>query len=64
MEGCACDCNADDVVTVDELILSVRLALGGAEPDRCPLADANGDGVTSIDELVRGVAFALSGCAR
>lgn len=53
------DCNGDDSVTIDELILGVRIALGDAELSLCPWFDSNADGAVTIDELVRAVGRAL-----
>ena len=40
--GCAGDCNADQKVTVDELIQAVRIALGEDPIASCPAADRQG----------------------
>jgi len=59
---CAGDCDGDDVVTIAELVRSVRAAL---DPDRigdCWAADRNDDGTVTINELVAAVDRALSGC--
>jgi len=52
------------VVTVDELVRAVAMALG--QPviaTVCPGLDRNRDTIISIDELVTAVRNALSGCA-
>ncbi len=59
---CPGDCNGDGAVTIDELILGVRISLGDAALAACPAFDATPDGVLRIDELVRGVAAASDGC--
>lgn len=60
--GCAGDCNRDDVVTIDELTRGVAIVLGLPTPRPCPGLDRNQrDGVT-IDELIVAVGFALEGC--
>jgi 6-phosphogluconolactonase (cycloisomerase 2 family) len=59
---CAADCNGDAVVTVNELITAVTIALGTAPVERCAAADANGNGAVTVDELIAGVRQALSGC--
>ena len=53
------DCNGNGRVTIDELIVGVRIALGQASLDTCAAADGNGDGHVGIDELVRAVNVAL-----
>jgi hypothetical protein len=59
---CAADCNGDGRVTIDELILQVRIALGEANLDDCLSADANGSGTIEVNELVGAVNRALDGC--
>ncbi len=71
--GCACacagDCNLNAIVSVDELITAVRIALDGAPATACLSAvcdcspgSACAAGVR-IDCLVRAVTRALEGCA-
>src|SRR5262249_14246453 len=55
---CIGDCNHDGRVTIDEIILGVRVALGNAAADAC---DAGGPGF-AIDGLVTSVLNSLSGC--
>lgn len=57
---CAGDCGGDGLVTVNELITGVNLALGGA--GQCPNLDGNSDGKVVVNELVAAVANALNGC--
>jgi len=59
---CPGDCNGDGAVTIDELVLGVRISLGEAALVACPAFDATPDGVLRIDELVRAVAAASDGC--
>lgn len=61
MDACAGDCSRDSVVTVDELVMCVGRALGGADTT-CPPCDVGGDGTVTVDELVQSVAAALNGC--
>lgn len=59
--ACSGDCNADRVVTINELICSVEEAL---RPGRgCDCADADEDGRVRIDEIMTGIGNALRGCA-
>lgn len=60
---CYGDCNRDGDVTVDEMILVSRLALGTAPYADCALADESRDGVVTVDELVGAVVNGLEGCA-
>jgi len=55
------DCNADLVVTIDELVKSVAIALGTTAASECARADVNQDGAVTVDEIVRGVAAAGAG---
>lgn len=58
---CVGDCNADRVVTINELIRGVSIALGDSV-STCPAFDVSGDGTVTINELVAGVNAALRGC--
>jgi len=60
---CTGDCNADNAVTVDEVIRGVNIALGNVGIGDCLPLDRNGDVAVTIDELVAAVANALTGCA-
>jgi hypothetical protein len=59
---CRGDCNTDGVVTVDEVIRGVDIALGSLSMGECEPFDANDDGHVTIDELVTAVNAALTGC--
>jgi uncharacterized repeat protein (TIGR03806 family) len=61
-QACTGDCNGDGVVSINELILGVNIALGAAPMSACPAADRNGDDQVHIDELLAGVNDAASGC--
>lgn len=62
--GAACrgDCGGDGQVTVNDLVLGVNIALGGAAVGQCSAMDGNGDGTVTVDELVGAVQNALGGC--
>jgi subtilase family serine protease len=60
--ACAGDCNGDGMVTVDELIAGVNVALGVAPVSSCPAMDTNHDGQVAIDELIAATGRALNGC--
>jgi subtilisin family serine protease len=60
--ACVADCDGDGVVTIDELVAAVSIALGQADLSACRDADGNGDGVVTVDELVAAVQAALFGC--
>jgi hypothetical protein len=60
---CIGDCNGDDAVNIDELVLAVGIALGEHETSDCLVADRDGSGAVEIDELIAAVNVALQGCA-
>ena len=60
--SCIGDCNENGVVTVDELVRGVNMALGNASVDGCPPFDPDGSGMVSISELVGAVNATLGGC--
>lgn len=59
---CAGDCNSDGSVTVNEILVGVNIALGGAPVSTCLPSDSNEDGNVAIDELLAAVNNALTGC--
>jgi hypothetical protein len=59
---CAGDCDGNGVVTIDELIRAVRIALGEAPVATCAAVDVDGDRALAIEELLGSVARALDGC--
>jgi len=50
------------MVTVDELIKGVNIALGTAAIDSCVEMDANDDGAVTVNELIAAVNGALNDC--
>ena len=60
--ACTGDCNADGVVTIDELINGVSISLGAVGLERCSACDRNHDGAVTIDELIEAVTATLVGC--
>jgi hypothetical protein len=58
---CVGDCNGDGMVSINELILGVNIALGLQPPSACP-AFQNAQGVVDIAQLIKGVNNALNGC--
>lgn len=59
---CTGDCNANDTVAIDELVLGVNIALGTQPASACLAFDRNRNDRVAIDELVAGVNNALDGC--
>jgi len=60
--SCVGDCNVDDVVTVNEVLTMVNIALGSGDPGLCTPGDQNHDGSITVDEIVTAVDNALNGC--
>lgn len=60
--ACAGDCDEDGAVTIDEIILAIRAALGQASIDVCVAADGDLDGVLTINDLITVVNAALINC--
>src|SRR5262249_22230811 len=60
--ACVGDCNGDGVVTINELILAVNIALGLEPISACPAIDANHSREVTIEELIRPIANAQNGC--
>jgi hypothetical protein len=59
---CACDCNQDLAVTVDEILTAVSIALGSSSVSVCLQADPDGSGIPTVDEIITCVNNALNGC--
>lgn len=60
--SCIGDCGGDGVVTVNELIVAVNIALGNRPVTDCAAIDRDNDGTVSVAELVSGVLSLLNGC--
>lgn len=61
---CACDCDGDRQVQIDEIITAVTIALGERALTICVAADVAGDGAAAIDDLLAGVNASLRGCGQ
>jgi hypothetical protein len=59
---CACDCNRDRSVLVNELVTGVNIVLESIPLDACESADVDGSGAPMVNDLVSGVNAALNGC--
>lgn len=59
---CVADCDEDGMVSVDEVVLATRIALGLASLENCPSADFNEDGQVTVNELLQAVQALLAGC--
>jgi len=60
---CLGDCDHNRQVTVDELVVGVRIALAELSPQFCPAFAGDGAAV-SVDQLVLAVNNALKGCGQ
>jgi len=60
--NCVGDCNGDNAVMIDELMLAVNIALGAIDTGACLVSDRDASGTVQIDELVAAVDAALQGC--
>src|SRR5262245_11098364 len=60
--ACAGDCNRDEEVTVDELVVGVRMALDLTTERECAAINADGDAEVRLDEVTGAVNAALTGC--
>lgn len=61
-EICEGDCNSDSMVTVEEILFGIQLALGSRPISECSAFDRNMDGRVTVDEILGAVAAALTGC--
>ena len=59
---CVGDCTGDGILTINELIVGVLIALDQATLTSCEAMDVNGDSRVTIDELIRAVDLAGAGC--
>ena len=62
--SCAGDCNQDGMVTVDEILVGVSMALGERAVQDCPQLDVDDDGFVTVDEILKAISLALSSCSR
>jgi hypothetical protein len=59
---CVGDCNTNGVVSIDEILTGVNIALGNTPLSACPSFDSSGNGIVTVDEILAAVNNALSGC--
>lgn len=60
--ACTGDCNNDGQVRIQEVILSINLAMGKQPTECCPNADGNRDGRVTISEVQQVIRNATKGC--
>jgi hypothetical protein len=61
---CPGDCSRDDVVTIDELLIGIGIALGEIAMVECTEVDNDADEAVGIEELVDAVGATLNGCGK
>ncbi|HUI27553.1 MAG TPA: hypothetical protein VL403_15835 [Candidatus Kryptonia bacterium] len=61
--GCTGDCDGNNMVAVNELVMCVNIALGNADLSTCNACDTDGDRKVAVNELVSAVDASLNGCA-
>ena len=61
-QHCVGDCGGDGLVTINELIVGVNIALGSRDVSSCGPFDADDDGEVKINELIQGVGNAMNQC--
>ena len=59
---CVGDCNGDGLVTINEIIVMVNIALGNLPVSACLAGDANNDANIDVSEIILAVLNALNGC--
>ena len=63
LSACIGDCNGDGQVTINELVLSVDIALDVFPLSDCPAINPSGIGNVTVDNVVRAVQASLTGCS-
>jgi len=61
-QTCLGDCDGDNAVTVDELLIGVNIALGLIPIDDCPAFDDDSNLEVTVDEIIGAIDYALNGC--
>ena len=61
--SCPGDCNGDGVITVDDLLTRLRIALGEAEVSACSSPIAGGDGGESVADVLAALISDVAGCS-
>ncbi len=59
---CVGDCDGDGLVTINEIIVMVNIALGNLPVSACLAGDANNDLTIDVSEIILAVLNALNGC--
>lgn len=64
LPNCTADCDGNQKVSIDELLVAVEIALGQRHLTACAPADRDRDGTIVVAELVEGLRGAVDGCPR
>jgi len=59
---CFGDCDLSFDVTIDEVVLGLKIALGDAAIDQCPGLDIDRSATATVEEVVAAVGSSLNGC--
>jgi hypothetical protein len=60
--ACVGDCSGDGMVSINEILTMVKIALGNLSVSGCQAGDVNGDHQITVDEILTAVNNALNGC--
>lgn len=60
--ACVGDCDDSGAVTVEEVVLSIAIALGEQTVDECAAADADAGGSVTVDEVLAALTNVLDDC--
>ncbi len=60
--ACVGDCNGDAIITVNEIVLGVNIALGSDDISACSVFDTDNTQAVEIYELIASVGNLLNGC--
>ena len=61
-QSCTGDCDASNVVTVDEVVIAISIALGEQQIDACAAADGDAGGSITVDEVLAALTNLLGEC--
>src|SRR5215468_8817588 len=60
---CVGDCGSNGMVTIDEIVQGLNIALGALPISQCPAFDCAGSGRVTIDCIIQAIGAALNGCS-
>lgn len=59
---CVGTCHSEGVVSVDDVVAMLTVALGSDDPGRCPSGDGDRNGTITVEEVLAAITNALYGC--